>query len=67
MHADGGEAAERLRIENRFYATPLFRKCHLELAAGAGGLSVLHCVMFPFAEQDLPLFAIDMVGFGVRS
>lgn len=65
--ADGGDAAERLRLENRFYATPLFRKCHLELASGGAGLSVLHCVMYPWPAHDLPLFSVDMVGFGVRS
>ena len=64
--ADGGEAAERLRLENRFYATPVFRKCHLELAAGGSGLSVLHCVMYPRHAYDLPLFSVDTVAFGVR-
>jgi hypothetical protein len=63
---EGGVAEERIRIENRFYASPRFRKCHLELAAGVGGLSVLHCVMYPWAAHDLPLFAVDMVAFGVR-
>jgi hypothetical protein len=57
---------ERLRLENRFYTTPLFRKCHLELATGGAGLSVLHCVMYPWPAHDLPLFSVDMVGFGVR-
>ena len=64
--ADGGDDAERLRLENRFYSTPLFRKCHLELATGGAGLSVLHCVMYPWPAHDLPLFSVDMVGFGVR-
>ncbi len=63
---DGGLEAERIRIENRFVTTPLFRKCHLELAVGAAGLNVLHCVMYPWAAHDLPLFSVDMVGFGVR-
>jgi phycocyanobilin:ferredoxin oxidoreductase len=64
---DSGAAAERLRIENRFYTTPTFRKCHLELAVGGAGLNVLHCVMYPWAAHDLPLFSVDMVGFGVRA
>ena len=63
---DAGAAAERLRIENRFDTSPKFRQCHLELAVGGGGLNVLHCVMYPWAAQDLPLFSVDMVGFGVR-
>ena len=63
---DSGAAAERLRIENRFYSTSMFRKCHLELAVGGAGLNVLHCVMYPWAAHDLPLFSVDMVGFGVR-
>ena len=64
--ADGGDDSDRLRLENRFYSTPLFRKCHLELATGGAGLSVLHCVMYPWPAHDLPLFSVDMVGFGVR-
>jgi hypothetical protein len=28
---------------------------------------VLHCVMFPQPERDLPLFSVDMVAFGARS
>lgn len=62
---EGGAADSRLAVQNRFYRTPRFRKCHLELAAGANALSVLHCVMYPWAACDLPLFSVDMVGFGV--
>ncbi len=62
----GGAEDSRIVIQNRFYTAPPFRKCHLELAAGAKQLSVLHCVMFPWAAVDLPLFSVDMVAFGVR-
>ena len=63
---EGGVDETRIRIQNVFYTSSLFRKCHLEVAAGAKGLSVLHCVMFPWAAHDLPLFSLDMVAFGVR-
>lgn len=56
-----------LQLENRVYEAGAFRKLHLELAAGRPGLSVLHCVMFPHAAHDVPLFALDLVAFGVRA
>ena len=64
---DGGHAESRIRVENRFYGSAAFRKCHLEVAVGNGGLAVLHCVMYPWPEHDLPLFSVDMVAFGVRT
>ena len=64
---DGGAGDTRIRIQNVVYSSPTFRRCHLELAAGARGLSVLHCVMYPWAAHDLPLFSLDIVAFGVRA
>ena len=64
---DGGAGDTHIRIQNVVYASSLFRRCHLELAAGSKGLSVLHCVMYPWAAFDLPLFSLDIVAFGVRA
>jgi phycocyanobilin:ferredoxin oxidoreductase len=52
---------EKLVIENRCYQTPEFRKLHLELARVGQSLDILHCVMFPRPEYDLPLFGCDIV------
>jgi hypothetical protein len=59
-----GEGA--FRLENQLWQSRTHRKMHLELATGARGLEVLHCVMFPRVDYDLPIFAMDMVGFGGR-
>jgi hypothetical protein len=64
---DGGAGETRIRIQNVVFSSSTFRRCHLELAAGARGLSVLHCVMYPWAALDLPLFSLDVVAFGVRA
>ncbi|KAK3242759.1 hypothetical protein CYMTET_47565 [Cymbomonas tetramitiformis] len=60
------DEASELQIENIILQTPQFRKLHLEVARSDAGLQVVHCVMFPRAEFDLPLFSLDMVGFGDR-
>ncbi|CAL8462694.1 g2227 [Coccomyxa elongata] len=52
----------RLLIENRAYATKAFRKLHMELAHRQDGLQVLHCVLYPRLEYDLPILCFDMVG-----
>ncbi|NEO28383.1 MAG: phycocyanobilin:ferredoxin oxidoreductase [Kamptonema sp. SIO4C4] len=53
---------EKLKIENRCYETPQFRKLHLELAKVGKNLDILHCVMFPRLEYNLPMFGCDLVG-----
>jgi phycocyanobilin:ferredoxin oxidoreductase len=53
---------ERLVIKNYCYQSPQFRKLHLELAQVGNGLDILHCVMFPRSEYDLPMFGTDLVG-----
>ncbi|NER00585.1 MAG: phycocyanobilin:ferredoxin oxidoreductase, partial [Cyanothece sp. SIO2G6] len=53
---------ERLVIENRCYQTREFRKMHLELAKIGNGLDILHCVMFPRPDFNLPMFGTDLVG-----
>ncbi|MBE9007001.1 phycocyanobilin:ferredoxin oxidoreductase [Fortiea sp. LEGE XX443] len=61
-YVEGRLEGERLTIENRCYQTPQFRKMHLELAKVGNMLDILHCVMFPHPEYDLPMFGCDLVG-----
>ena len=60
-YVEGKLEGERLRIENRCYQTPQFRKMHLELAKIGNNLDILHCVMFPHPEYPLPMFGCDIV------
>lgn len=61
-YVEGRLEGEKLRIENHCYQTPEFRKLHLELAKVGTTLDILHCVMFPRPEYDLPMFGTDLVG-----
>lgn len=61
-YVEGKLEGEKLVIENRCYQTPEFRKIHLELARVGNMLDILHCVMFPRPEYDLPMFGCDLVG-----
>ncbi len=61
-YVEGRLEGEKLVIENRCYQTPQFRKLHLELARVGTALDILHCVMFPRPEYDLPMFGTDLVG-----
>jgi phycocyanobilin:ferredoxin oxidoreductase len=61
-YVEGKLEGERLTIANRCYQTPQFRKLHLELAKVGSGLDILHCVMFPRPEYELPMFGCDLVG-----
>ncbi|GAB4533398.1 MAG: phycocyanobilin:ferredoxin oxidoreductase [Pleurocapsa sp.] len=61
-YVEGSLSGEKLIIENRCYQTPQFRKLHLELAQVGDRLDILHCVMFPHANYDLPIFGVDLVG-----
>lgn len=61
-YVEGRLEGEKLTIENRCYQTPQFRKLHLELAKVGTTLDILHCVMFPRTEYDLPMFGCDLVG-----
>ena len=60
-YVEGSLAGERLVIENHCYQTPQFRKLHLELAQVGNNLDILHCVMFPHPNYNLPLFGVDIV------
>jgi phycocyanobilin:ferredoxin oxidoreductase len=61
-YVEGSLEGERLIIENHCYQTPQFRKLHLELARVGNALDILHCVMFPNPDYDLPIFGADLVG-----
>lgn len=61
-YVEGRLEGERLIIENRCFQTPQFRKLHLELARIGSVLDILHCVMFPRPEYELPIFGCDLVG-----
>ncbi|MEO1094618.1 MAG: phycocyanobilin:ferredoxin oxidoreductase [Cyanobacteria bacterium J06638_28] len=61
-YIEGCLEEEKVVIENRCYQTPQFRKLHMELAQIGNGLDILHCVMFPNADYNLPIFGTDLVG-----
>lgn len=61
-YVEGRLEGEKLTIENHCYQTPQFRKLHLELAKVGNMLDILHCVMFPRPEYNLPMFGCDLVG-----
>lgn len=68
-YVEGNLQEEKLIIENRCYQTTQFRKLHLELAkvgdceaSQRHRLDILHCVMFPRTNYDLPIFGVDLVG-----
>jgi phycocyanobilin:ferredoxin oxidoreductase len=61
-YIEGRLEGDRLVIENRCYQTPQFRKLHLEIARVGNRLDILHCVMFPRPDYDLPMFGTDLVG-----
>ncbi len=61
-YVEGKLEGEKLRIANRCYQAPQFRKLHLELARVGNSLDILHCVMFPNPDYALPMFGTDLVG-----
>lgn len=61
-YIEGHLEGEKLVIENRCYQAPQFRKLHLELAQVGNSLDILHCVMFPNPEYNIPIFGADIVG-----
>lgn len=60
-YVEGRLEGEKLTIENRCYQSKPFRKMHLELAKVGKNLDILHCVMFPRPEYNLPMFGCDLV------
>ena len=64
---DGRNGKSWMRIENVCLRSKrTFRKMHLELAWGPMDFVVLHCVIYPHASVDAPIFAGDVVGFRGR-
>lgn len=61
-YVEGKLEGEKLVIENRCYQSKQFRKMHLELARVGNMLDILHCVMFPHPEYNIPMFGCDLVG-----
>ncbi|MBC8120437.1 MAG: phycocyanobilin:ferredoxin oxidoreductase [Gemmatimonadaceae bacterium] len=58
---EGHLEGERLVISNQCFQSTVFRKLHLELASLGNGLDILHCVMFPHPNYDLPILGTDIV------
>ena len=61
-YIEGCLEEEKVVIENCCYRTLQFRKLHMELAQIGAGLDILHCVMFPNPDYNLPIFGTDLVG-----
>lgn len=61
-YVEGKLEGERVEIQNFCYQAPEFRKLHLELAQVGNNLDILHCVMFPRSNYNLPIFGADLVG-----
>lgn len=51
------------KIVNLGYSAPKFRKLHLEIIESEE-LQVLHCVMYPRIDYDVPILGIDLVAYG---
>lgn len=60
-YVEGQMEGDRLTITNRCFQTEAFRKIHLELATVGKSVDILHCVMFPHPEYDLPILGTDIV------
>jgi len=61
-YVEGKLEGERLTIHNTCFQTREFRKLHLEMAQVGTNLDILHCVMFPRPQFNLPIFGCDLVG-----
>jgi phycocyanobilin:ferredoxin oxidoreductase len=57
----GSLDGENLFIRNEVHRCRGLRKLHLETARLGAGLQILHCVFFPDATYDLPVFGADIV------
>lgn len=58
---EGQLEGDRLTIANRCYQSRVFRKLHLELATVGSDLDILHCVMYPRPQYELPILGTDIV------
>jgi hypothetical protein len=50
-----------MTIRNRLFASDAFSKIHVEHAATAAGLDILHSVAFPRHGKDAPILGMDLV------
>ena len=57
----GSLDGENFFIRNEVHRCRGLRKLHLETARLGAGLQILHCVFFPDAAYDLPVFGADIV------
>jgi len=64
--AEDGDPTTAVRIENLVFTNAAFRKMHLEVAWGLGGLEVMHVVVYPWASVAAPIYAADLVAFNGR-
>jgi hypothetical protein len=64
--AEDGDPTTKVRIENLVFTNDIFRKMHLEVAWGLGGLEVMHVVVYPWASVAAPIYAADLVAFDGR-
>ena len=64
--AEDGDPTTAVRIENLVFTNAAFRKMHLEVAWGLGGLEVMHVVVYPWASVPAPIYAADLVAFNGR-
>ncbi|GMH37566.1 hypothetical protein BSKO_05439 [Bryopsis sp. KO-2023] len=52
----------RMFSETREYASRVFRKLHVNLAVRQDGVELMHIMMVPYLEYDMPIFTLEMVG-----
>eukprot|EP00798_Chlamydomonas_sp_ICE-L_P016547 gene16547-22776_t len=57
----GEEGYPRLLLENRVYCSRVFRKLHIEVVWRQDGLQVMHVVLYPRYDYDMPILAMDLV------
>ncbi|GIL51368.1 hypothetical protein Vafri_7374 [Volvox africanus] len=57
----GAEGYPRLQLENRVYCSRVFRKLHVEVGIRQDGMQVLHVVVYPRYNYDMPIFGLDLV------
>jgi len=57
----GEQGYPRFQLENRLYASRVFRKIHIELASRQDGLQIFHLVFFPRTNFDIPILCMDVV------
>eukprot|EP00884_Botryococcus_braunii_P000667 jgi/Botrbrau1/10600/Bobra.0358s0019.1 len=56
----------RALIESRVYNSSIFRKLHLMIGVRQDGFKMLHCVIIPRLDFDIPIFSLDMLESGDR-